>query len=678
MFPIITAILLVGGLIAFTYSVAQRFLLFIAAKGHDNRFDQLGKRIWGVLKLAIGQERFFKREIGVGLMHATIFWGFCVISLRTITLFGMGFTEDFVLPGLGGFFGIVYNASLQVFLVLVSLAIVYALYRRICVKPSRINLSVEGVVILSVILSLMVSDILFEAAQIARLDIPSHGAFVSAFFAGPLQSLSDGTLLFIGGTSFLIHLALIVGFMNFLPYGKHFHIVTSLPNVLHRQLRPYGQLQSINLEDESNTTFGADRIEQFSWKNYLDWFTCTECGRCTSQCPAYNSDKPLNPKELTTTLRDFLYRKQDKLLDKINGKEMALDDFGLIPDETPLLGESNVLHETIWSCTTCRACEEACPVFIEYVGEIVDMRRNLVLMQGSFPPEVQNVFVNMERNYNPWGIGASERGSWAKEVGVKTLAEDNEVEYLYFGGCAANFDERNKKVAQNLSLILQSAGIKFGILGTEEKCTGDSARRLGNEYLAQMLMKENISTFDKYKVKKVITSCPHCFNSIKNEFPQFGGNYEVIHHTDLLKDLIDQGLVKPEKAMEKEIVYHDSCYLGRYNEIYEAPRDILKSIPGVTLKEAENSRDKGRCCGAGGGRMWIEENTGKRVNEMRLADLQETGATTAATACPFCKIMIGDAINQTGQSEKINTFDVVEILAQSLDLKKTETKQIGT
>lgn len=667
MYPIPTAILLIGGLIAFTYSVMQRFLMFKVAQGTDNRFDQLPKRILGVITLAIGQERFFKKEIAVGLMHATIFWGFLVISLRTITLFGLGFSANFALPFFDGPIGYAYNVVLQIFLSLVTLAVSYALYRRVAVKPQRITKSLEAIIILSVILSLMISDFIFEAALIARDQTNGHGAFVSYALSHLFTSFSPTALSWIAGASFFIHLGLILGFMNFLPYGKHFHVFTSLPNVLHRNLKPYGQLTAINFEDENNTVFGKDRIEQFSWKNYLDWYTCTECGRCQDMCPAFNSEKPLSPKELSISLRNFLYAKQDKLLKQINGDTVELDETGLIPDETPLVG-GVIQHETLWSCTTCRACEEACPVFIEYVQEIVDMRRNLVMVQGSFPAEVQNVFVNMERNYNPWGIGYTERGSWAKDVGVKTLAEDSEVEYLYFGGCAANFDERNKKVAINLSKLLQKAGVKFGILGTEEKCTGDSARRIGNEYLAQMLMKDNIATFDKYKVKKVITSCPHCFNSIKNEFPQFGGEYEVIHHTDLLNDLIKQGKLTPEKAIEQEIVYHDSCYLGRYNEVYEAPREILKAIPGVTLKEADNNREKGRCCGAGGGRMWIEEKVGKRVNEMRLEDLKATGATTAATACPFCKIMVGDAISQTQSGEQIQTFDVVELLSKSIEV----------
>lgn len=665
MFPIITSIMLFTALIIFAYSMYSRLLLMVSAQGTDSRIDQIGRRVKDMLKLAVGQRRFFqKRDLISGLMHVAIFWGFCVISIRTITLVGMGFHEDFALPLMDGPVGDLYSLTLNVFAVLVSIACLYGLFRRLVSKPARLTKSKEAVAILCIILSLMISDFLFDGSRMILTGEFHPFAFVGYGLSFALSSVSPGVLEVIQGVSFLIHILLILGFLNFLPYGKHFHVITGIPNVFFRNLRPYGQLRSINLEDETLTTFGNDKIEQFSAKNYLDWFTCTECGRCQDMCPAHNSEKPLSPKELTISLRNFLYAKQNKLNGKTQGQDIAVDEMGFIPDETPLLGDT-VSHDVLWACTTCRACEEACPVFIEYVQEIVDMRRNLVLMQGTFPTEVQQTFVNMERNYNPWGISYEDRGNWAKELGVPTLEENPDVEYLYFVGCAGNFDDRNKKVAMSLSKIMTKAGISFGILGKEEKCTGDAARRIGNEYLAQMLIKENVEVMNKYKVRKVITSCPHCFNTIKNEFTQFGGHYEVIHHTELLADLIKQGIITPEHKINEEIVYHDSCYLGRYNEVYDPPREILKSIPGVTLKEPELTKKQGRCCGAGGGRMWMEETIGKRVNEMRLDDLKETNASMAATACPFCKIMIGDGINQTN-TENMNTKDVVELLADSL------------
>jgi len=670
MYPFATGFLLFLGLAIFIYSMLTRGALLLMTKGYSFRLDKIPQRIKDTLLYAVGQKRFLRQEqkpidLKAGIMHAIIFWGFLVISLRTITLFGMGFFQNFTLPFLQGLSGILYNITLNIFSLLVTLACSYALYRRFSGNITRITKSTEGVIILCIIISLMLTDFVFEGAHAALHHTSTpRGAFVGQFLNLIFLGWNPYLLKGLEGISFLVHIALILSFLNFLPYGKHFHIITGIPNVFFKNLKPYGQLTALNFEDQNLTTYGNDRIEQFSWKNYLDWFSCTECGRCQDSCPAYNSDKPLSPKELTISLRNFLYRKQAKLLAHYQGKEGVLDELGFIADNTPLLGD-NILHETLWSCTTCRACEEACPVFIEYVQEIVDMRRNLVMVKGEFAPEVQNVMVNMERNYNPWGIGYTERGSWAKGLGIPTFAENPNVEYLYFAGCAANFDDRNKKVALSLSKILKDAGVSFGILGMEEKCTGDSARRLGNEYLAQSLMKENIATFDKYKIKKVITSCPHCFNSIKNEFPQFGGNYEVVHHTELLAQLIATKKVKPTKSVSKKVVYHDSCYLCRYNEVYDAPREILKSIPGVEVVEAELSKSMGRCCGAGGGRMWMEEKTGKRVNHMRLADLKETKATVAATACPFCKIMITDAINDT-KSDAMRSQDIVEILAESV------------
>jgi Fe-S oxidoreductase/nitrate reductase gamma subunit len=668
MYPILTSILIFVAIVVFVYSMYNRLLLMAAAKGSDNRLDQIPRRIKDMFQYAIGQKRFFKkRDLISGLMHVAIFWGFCVISIRTITLFGLGYSEGFHLPFFDGPVGDGYSLILNVFALLVSTACCYGLFRRLVTKPERLTKSGEAVFILCIILSLMITDFLFDGSRMVLTGEYHQFAFVGYALSGLMSGLPEGVLTFIQGASFLIHIALILAFLNFLPYGKHFHVITGIPNVFFRNLKPYGQLNSINLEDENATTFGNDKIEQFSAKNYLDWFTCTECGRCQDMCPAHNSEKPLSPKELTINLRNFLYAKQKKLNGKTQGQDIQTDEMGFIPDETPLLGDT-ISHDVLWACTTCRACEEACPVFIEYVQEIVDMRRNLVLMQGTFPTEVQQTFVNMERNYNPWGISFEDRGNWGKDIGVPTLEENPDVEYLYFVGCAGNFDERNKKVAMSLSKILTKAGVSFGILGKEEKCTGDAARRIGNEYLAQMLIKENVEVMNKYKVRKVITSCPHCFNTIKNEFTQFGGRYEVIHHTELLADLIKQGVLKPDKSLNQEIVYHDSCYLGRYNEVYDPPRAILEAIPGVKLKEPELTKKQGRCCGAGGGRMWMEETIGKRVNEMRLDDLAETKASMAATACPFCKIMIGDAINQTN-NESIGTKDVVEILADSLGIE---------
>lgn len=665
MYPIAVALILLAALAFFSYSIYQRGSLLFIAKGKDNRFDDIGKRIKNMFQFAFGQKRLLFRDTKSGLMHALIFWGFLVISLRTITFFGLGFSEHFALPFMHTWFGLAYHSTLNVFLLLVISACLYAIWRRTVTKPARLTFSIEGIVILLIIITLCLSDFTFEASRLALGKPLEDGAFVGSWLGQFFTGISPAALTWIEGFSYFIHIVLILAFLNFLPYGKHFHIITAIPNVFFYKTRPYGQLTALDLTDENATTFGNSRIEQFSWKNYFDWFTCTECGRCTAQCPAANSDKMLNPKVLSVNLRDFLYNKQKHLLEDKQGKYKGeKDEYGFVKDEKSLIGDT-IAHQVLWACTSCRACEEACPVFIEYVQEIVDMRRHLVLMEGNFPQELQTVFQNMERNYNPWGIGFSEREKWAQDLEIPTLQQNPNVEYLYFVGCAGSFDEKNKKVAQALAKLLKQAGVSFAILGNEEKCNGDSARRIGNEYLAQTLMQENVATFNKYNVKKVIASCPHCFNTIKNEYPQFEGNYEVIHHTELLNELIKDGLIKPKKNIDKTITFHDSCYLGRYNDIYDAPREILEAIPGVKTIEMKNSKDIGRCCGAGGGRMWMEETEGRRVNQMRLEDAKKTKADTVASACPFCKIMLTDAINET-KSQNIDSQDVVEILHDSV------------
>lgn len=670
MYPIPVALILLLALAFFSYSIYRRGMLLMVARGKDQRLDSIPLRLKTMFEFAFGQERLLFRDPKAGLMHALIFWGFCVISLRTITFFGMGFSDQFALPLMHTAMGTFYHFTLNVFLILVSLAICYALYRRIVLKPKRLTHSIEGIVILCVILFLCLSDFTFEGARAALGKAMDTGAFMTPVMASLMHNLSPGALGIIETASYFIHIFLILGFLNFLPYGKHFHIITAIPNVFFFKSKPRGQLSKIDFTDESNTQFGASRIEHFSWKNYFDWFSCTECGRCTSQCPATNSDKPLNPKLLSVALRDYLYKKSDALIaQKTGAYKGELDESGLIADATPLLGDT-VAHDVLWACTSCRACEEACPVFIEYVQEIVDMRRHLVMMEGNMPAELQNVFQNMERNSNPWGIGFSERANWAKDLDIPIMADakarGQEIEYLYFVGCAGAFDENNKKVATALAKLLKKAGINFAILGTEEKCNGDSARRLGNEYLAQQLIQENVATFSQYSFKKVIASCPHCFNTIKNEYPQFGGNYQVLHHTELLNELVKDGLLKPTKALDGKITYHDSCYLGRYNDVYDAPREILEAIEGLEIVEMENSKDTGRCCGAGGGRMWLEEKIGKRVNQMRLEDANKTGAQTVATACPFCKIMLSDAIKET-KTDNVISKDVAELLLESVE-----------
>jgi len=660
MYPIAMGILLLLGLAAFAYTAYNRVGLLLAAQGKgDVSLSKMGNvpiRIWWTIEFAFGQLRLLIRERKWGLMHAFIFWGFLVVAIRSVTLFGQGFSPTFHLPLLSGWLGNIYTLTKDIFQVLVTTGVVVLLFRRIVIRPKRLTLSIEADVILVAIGMLMITDFFMEGAEIAKTWTPQAvwspvGMWIAGIFTAARTSPEALHTWFT--VNYFIHTAGILAFLNYLPYGKHFHIITSIPNVFLKKTAPAGALSKMNLEDESVTTFGVEKINQFNWKQMLDMYSCTECGRCEDQCPAWATDKPLSPKKYMIAIRDHLYKNAGKVMKK--------------KDDLPAIVPETVEPDILWSCTTCRACEEACPVFIEYVDKIIDQRRNLVLMQGAMSPEAQTALRNIETNSNPWGIGFSTRGDWAKDLGVKTLAEDKNVEYLYFVGCAGSFDERAKKVSRAFVKLLQKAGVSFGILGAEEKCTGDSARRIGNEYLFQMLVKDNVDTFNKYGVKKVITTCPHCYNTIKNEFPQFGGNYEVIHHTELLSQLTKDGKLKAAASMHgKTATYHDSCYLGRYNEIYEAPRDILKTIPNLHVEEMTLSRDMGRCCGAGGGRMWMEEKLGTRINHKRLEDIQKTtSATIIATACPFCLTMLSDAVKEKNVAD-MEAFDIAELLAQNL------------
>lgn len=657
MYPIPVALILVFALGFFTYSIYKKYKVLTLAKASD-RLDNLSDRIKSLLTYGFGQERLIKRDFWPGLLHAFIFWGFCIVALQTIYSFALGFDANFTFPFVPEWLWNFYRLIKDSIEVLVVTGVLFFLYRRLVSKPSRVTLSGEGVLILCFILTLMMTDFINDGVHFIHNGFPDSALWgpVSYVFGLGMKGLSPETLAIIGGTSYFLHIGVVLVFLNFLPYGKHFHVITGLPNVFLRNEKPYGALNPINLEDPNATTFGVEKLNEFTWKDILDVYSCTECGRCTAQCPAHNTGKPLNPKEINISIKDYLVANLNGLTSsKTEDKEKAL---------TPLVPE--VIHpDILWSCTTCRACEEACPVFIEFVERIVDMRRNLVLMKGEFPEEAQSSLRNIENNGNPWGIGFDERATWAKDLNIPSLAEKNEVDVLYWVGCAGSFDDRNKKVSTALVKILREAGVSFAILGPEETCTGDPARRIGNEYLFQTLAKQNIETMGKYKFKTVLAQCPHCFNTIKNEYPQFGGNYEVLHHTDYIARLIDEGRVKPIKELKQTLTFHDSCYLGRYNNIYDAPRKILESIPGVEYKEVELSKDTGRCCGAGGGRMWMEERIGTRVNHKRLEDLQTVQPETIASACPFCKVMITDATKD--KNVEIPVKDVAEILAESLN-----------
>ncbi len=450
------------------------------------------------------------------------------------------------------------------------------------------------------------------------------------------------------------HVVLLFTFLAYVPHSKHMHIIFAIVNTFFMDLTPSGALKKVDLE--KTTTFGVNRVEQLSWRALLDGYACTECGRCTDACPANATGKPLNPMRIITNMRDTLDEQGAAIL---AGKT----------DGQPDMFQTVHSKDGIWACTTCYACVYECPVMNEHVPKIIEMRRHLVLNQGEMPAETMEAMRKIEQNFNPWGIGWDQRGKWAEGLGVPLMsaasASSEAVEILYWVGCAASFDDRNRKVAQAFSRILQKAGVRFAILGPEEKCTGDPPRRLGNEYLAQTMIMGNVETLNRYGVTRIVATCPHCFNTLKNEYPDFGGRYDVVHHSQFLRELIDAGRLAPTKDVLQFLTYHDACYLGRYNGIFDEPRDVLYRIPGVRVVEMEKCRDRGFCCGAGGARMWMEERIGEKVNHRRLSHVEETHANAVATACPYCLIMLDDAA-KTKNREDIRRYDIAELLERSL------------
>ena len=630
-------------------------VLQLAAK--ENRFGRPFKRLLNTFQIAFLQKKLFKNR-APGRMHALIFWGFLVLLLRAAQFFWIGFFPDQGAPfDLMETLYPIYSLIKDSFVFLVIGACFYALYRRLVIRPERLNLSGEGILILALILAIMFSDILFDAAWFSLH--PEMGEWTAPLALGTsvwLDTFNPLDLIRYHNLAFWSHIISILFFITLLPRSKHFHIITSIPNVYFANAGVVANpLSRIDFENTEQESFGVTQILEFSWKKLLDLHTCTECGRCDLVCPALNSGKPLSPKDLTIDLRDSLNTEMPRFLHAQSNNEAP---------SIPLLG-GIIDDETLWSCTTCGACEEECPVMIEYVNKVIDMRRGLVMSEDRYPEELTNAFRSLETNSNPWGFGRDSRADWAQDLGVKLWDKENPTEYLYFVGCNGSFDNRGKKISEAVVAALKAAKVEFSILGIQEGCTGDPARRAGNEYLFEMLATQNAETFKENGVKKVITHCPHCFNSLLNEYPEFGVNLEVIHHSELLAKLISEGKISKTEKLDDKTVYHDSCYMGRHNGKYEAPRQVIaSSVNSGSVLEVENSRERGTCCGAGGARFLLEEKTGTRMSQNRVDELMQTNPDTIAVSCPFCVLMLEDALKAKNLNHKVKVKDVSELIRE--------------
>jgi Fe-S oxidoreductase len=676
----------------FSYN-AQRLVRYMTTVGSgEDRTDHPVTRIRNLLVIGLGQAKILRDPLA-GALHASVFWGFVVLTIGTAEIIAGGLFPGFdysrILPA--PLYG-VYTLSQELFALLVLAAVAALLYRRLVVRPKRLQgdkvHSGDAIFILSMIAGLMLSLLALGAFTFAlHPDVASMFKPVSVALSHAVSGMSPHALEIGRDTSWWIHALLILAFLNYLPYSKHLHVITSLPNTYLSNTSgpgPKGVMRYMDLEAENAEQFGAADVTHLRWKNLLDGYSCTECGRCTAACPANLTGKVLSPRKIIVNTRQRLMELaplatgdlgefEHPHLDRGEGADARAQ--GADADTVTAVLENRLLdnyvtEDELWACTSCRACVQECPVSIDHLDIINDLRRNLVLMESRFPPEIQPAFESLERNGSPWSFDPGDRAKWADGLDIPTMAEMVErgerPEVLFWVGCMGSFDDRAKKIAVAFARVLQAAHVKFAILGQEEKCNGDPARRMGNEYLYQMLARDNVETLDRYGVETIVTNCPHCFHQIGNEYPQLGGNYDVIHHSTFIEKLLDDGrLPLNGEGRALTIAYHDSCYLGRYNDVYEAPRETLKrSLPVVNLVEAPRNHSRGLCCGAGGGRMWMEEKEGKRINVERTEELLATGADALAVACPFCMTMIRDGV--AAKESEVPVYDIAEVVAGQL------------
>jgi Fe-S oxidoreductase/nitrate reductase gamma subunit len=619
------------------------------------------------------------RDPAAGLMHTFLYFGFVFLFIATVIS-----EIDHQLPDalkfLHGNTYLAYSAGADLAGVLFLIGIGWAIVRRYVARPYRIRIKTkpEDALILATFLVIGLTGFFVEGARIALEHKPvfEKWSFVGYPLAGLIDTWSISTLQNVHQWLWGIHVVAFLLFLAILPTTKLRHMFTSPMNMYMRDRdRPKGAMKPMpNLMETELESFGAVKIEDFTWKQLLDTDACTVCGRCTSVCPAHATGKPLDPREIVLKVGEVMTATGNPVVSPPVG---TVSDISVSTDSV----FERITPEELWACTSCKACDEICPVNIEILDKILDMRRYLTLMESDFPAELGNTFRSMENSANAYGLNQGERGDWASTLeGVDIIEAGSPLqhEYLYFVGCAGSFDDRNKKTSRALAKLLQRAGIDFAILGPGETCNGDQARRSGNEYIFQMLAMQNVETFESMGVKKIITQCPHCFNVLKNEYPQLGGNYEVIHHSQLLDDLVRDGRLSLAGAsLEERVTYHDSCYLGRHNDVYLAPRRVVGSLAGIDLVEMPRNGTKAMCCGAGGARMWMEETTGKKVNTERSQEAIATGASRIAVACPFCYVMFDDGVKGEGKDEDVRVQDIAEILWEAIENQGASTAPAG-
>ena len=652
-------------LLCSNYLLHYRVVRLVRQGNNVARFDHLWQRTSGAISIVLGQRKVLQRvpkKDWAGIGHALIFWGFLSFSLSYLIFIFVGSIWHAFPETLLTATGVrVYSAYLDILAVVLLVILGWALVRRWVVQPRRLSFdltrNLDSVIVVAMIAALMVSTLL------------THGFFVASGGAGPEAEvlvggalgrwfsdlgISQGAANVLQGVFWWVHLGIILGFAIYIPFSKHMHMVAAPLNAFFRSLEPRGALAAMDLENAER--FGAGRVQDFTWKQLLDGFACAVCGRCTDSCPANLTGKVLSPMHIVENLKDHMVA---------IGHQGARNPEHTEP--TPLIGQA-IPEQAIWDCVSCGACMEECPVVVEHIPTIMDMRRFLVLEESKIPETGMNALLSMEQRGHPWRGTQFSRTDWAEGLDVPTIAENPGAEVLFWVGCTGALEQRSQGIARSMVKVLKSSGVNFAILGEEESCTGDPARRMGNEYLFQILAQQAIETLNGHKVTKIVTICPHCFNTMRNEYPKFGGDYQVLHYSQYVDELIRDGRVKPIKMVNTTMAYHDSCFLGRHNGVYDEPRNVAKAIPGLKLVEMEpRCRERGFCCGAGGGHMWIEESQGTRINHARTDHFLETNADTVGVSCPFCMQMMTEGIQAKGMDQSKQAKDVLELLAESLE-----------